>query len=71
MRQVVGGSALDAQVASASQMGRIETETLALPENRAALVDLAGQWIDRFHDRDGLKCILLDKDGSVSPGHGD
>jgi hypothetical protein len=42
MRQVVGGRAVDAQAASASQMGRFETETLALAENRAALADLNG-----------------------------
>jgi hypothetical protein len=58
MRQVVGGRAVDAQAASASQMGRFETETLALPENREALADLNGQWIDRFHDRNGLKYRL-------------
>ncbi len=50
MRQVVGGRAVDAKAASASQMGRFETETLALTENRAALVDLNGQWIGRFGD---------------------
>ena len=71
MRQVVGGRAVDAQAASASQMGRFETETLALAENRAALADLNGQWIDRFHDRNGLKYIVLDMDSSVSPTHGD
>jgi len=71
MRQVVGGRAVDAQAASASQMGRFETETLALPENRAALADLNGTWIDRFHDRNGLKYITLDMDSSVSPTHGD
>ena len=71
MRQVVGGRAVDAQAASASQMGRFETETLAMPENRAALADLNGQWIDRFHDRNGLKYIALDMDSSVSPTHGD
>ena len=71
MRQVVGGRAVDAQAASASQMGRFETETLALPENRAALADLSGQWIDRFHDRNGLKYSVLDMDSSVSPTHGD
>ena len=54
IRQVVGGRAVDTQAASASQMGRFETETLALAENRAALADLNGQWIDRFHDRNGL-----------------
>jgi hypothetical protein len=71
MRLVVGGRAVDAQAASASQMGRFETETLALPENRAALADLNGQWIDRFHDRNGLKYIVLDMDSSVSPTHGE
>ena len=71
MRQVVGGRAVDGQAASASQMGRFETETLALPENHAALADLSGQWIDRFHDRKGLKFIVLDMDSSVSPTHGE
>ena len=71
MRQVVGGRAVDAQAASASQMGRFETETLAMPENREALADLNGQWIDRFHYRNGLKYIVLDMDSSVSPTHGD
>ena len=71
MRQVVGGRAVDAQAASASQMGRFETETLALPKNREALADLNGQWIDRFHDRNGLEFIVLDMDSSVSPTHGD
>jgi hypothetical protein len=52
-------------------MGRFETETLALPENRVALADLSGQWIDRFHDRRVLKYITLDMDSSVSPTHGD
>jgi hypothetical protein len=71
MRQVVGGRAVDAQAASASQMGRFETETLAMPENLAALADLSGQWIDRFHDRNGLKLIVLDMHSSVSPTHGE
>ena len=71
MRQVVGGRAVDAQAASASQMGRFETETLALPKNREALADLIDRWIDRFHDRTGLKFIVLDMDSSVSPTHGD
>ena len=71
MRQVVGGRTVDAQAASASQMRRFETETLALPANRAALADLNGQWIDRFHNRNGLKYIVLDMDISVSPTHGD
>jgi hypothetical protein len=71
MRQVVGGRAVDAQAASALQMGRFEIGTLALPGNLEALADLNGQWIDRFHDRHGLKFIVLDMDSSVSPTHGD
>ena len=71
MRKVVGGRAVDAQAASASQMGRFETETLASPANRKALADLNGQWIDRFHYRNGLKYIVLDMDSSVSPTNGD
>ncbi len=68
MRQVVGGRAVDAQAASASQMGRFETETLALSENRAALADLNGQWIDRFHDRNGLKYIVsIDTNAESTP----
>ena len=45
MRQVVGGRAVDTQAVSASQMGRLKTETLALAEKRTALADLNGQWI--------------------------
>jgi hypothetical protein len=71
MRQVVGSRADDEQAASASQMGRFETEALALAENQAALSDLNEQWIDRFHGRNGLMFIVLDMDSSVSPTHGD
>jgi len=55
----------------ALQMGRFETGTLALPENREAMADLNGQWINRFHDCNGLKYIVLDMDSSVSPTDGD
>ena len=46
-------------------MGWFATETLALAENRAALSDLNGKWIDRFHDRNRLTSIVLDMDSSV------
>lgn len=46
MRQVIGGRAVDAKAASASQMGRFETEVLATADNRAALTELSGRWID-------------------------
>ena len=70
MRQVVGGRAVDAKAASASQMGRFETEVLATAANRAALADLFGQWIDRVHSATPSKWITLDMDSSVSPTHG-
>ena len=70
-REVVGGRAVDVQAASASQMGRFNTGTLAMPENQVALADLNGQWIDRFHDRNGFKYIVRDMDSIVSPTRGD
>ncbi len=69
MRQVVGGRAVDPRAASASQMGRFETEVLATAANRAALADLSGQWIDRVHSATPPKWIALDRDSSVSPTH--
>ena len=70
MRQIVGGRAVDHHAASASQMGRFETEVLATPENLAALADMPGRWIDRHHAAKPLKWITLDMDSSVSPTHG-
>jgi hypothetical protein len=70
MRQIVGGRAVNHQAASASQMGRFETEALIIPENLAALADLPGRWIDRHHATTPLKWITLDMDSSVSPTHG-
>jgi hypothetical protein len=75
MRQVVGGRAVDGGAASTSQMGRFETEGfetegLATTDNRTALADMSGQWIDRFHERKPPKWITLDMDSSVSPTHG-
>jgi hypothetical protein len=71
MRWIVGGKAVERQAASASQMGRFETELLASDENFAALSELSGVWIDRVHDRRPPKMIILDMDSSVSPTHGD
>ena len=43
MRHIVGGRAVDHQAASASQMGRFETEVLTTPDNCAALADMPGR----------------------------
>ena len=44
---VVGDRAIIGSAASASQMGRFETEWLTWPENLAAFTDLPGRWIDK------------------------
>ena len=70
MRWVVGDGAITRSAASASQMGRFETEWLAQPENLTALADLPGQWIDTVHTRRPPKSIVLDMDSSESPTYG-
>ena len=45
-------------------------QVLATSDNRTALADLSGQWIDRIHERKPPKWITLDMDSSVSPTHG-
>jgi hypothetical protein len=71
MRWVVGGHAVARQAASASQIGRFETEWLASDKKFAALTDLSGRWIDRVHGRRPPKAIVLDMDSSVSPTYGE
>ncbi|MEM9062655.1 MAG: transposase [Pseudomonadota bacterium] len=71
MRQVVGGRAVKHGAASASAMGRFETEMLTQPKNLTALADLPGCWIDAVHDRQPPKSNTLDMDSSESPVHGD
>jgi hypothetical protein len=71
MRWVVGGGAPMGRAASASQMGRFETEWLAQPGNFAVLADLPGQWIDKVHQRRPPKMIVLDMDSSESPTYGE
>jgi hypothetical protein len=68
---VVGGHAVARQAASASQIGRFETEWLASDQNFAALTELCGQWIDRVHGQRSPKAIVLDMDSSVSPTYGE
>ncbi len=48
---IVGGHAVTKQAASTSQMGRFETEALAIDANVEALADMNGVWIDKVHDR--------------------
>jgi len=71
MRQLVGGRAVKNGAASASAMGRFETEMLTSDQNLDVLTDLSGRWIDTIHDRRPQKVITLDMDSSESPVHGD
>ncbi len=71
MRWVVGGRAVTQNAASASQIGRLETEVLTQEANLSALTDLSGRWIDRVHARRPVKGIVLDMDSSVSPTYGE
>ncbi len=71
MRWVVGDRAITGSAASASQMGRFETEWLTRPENLAALADLPGQWIDTVHRRRPPRIVVLDMDSSESPTYGE
>jgi hypothetical protein len=71
MRWVVGARAIDGTAASASQMGRFETERLTRSENLAALADLPGRWIDKVHQRRPPRIIVLDMDSSESPTYGE
>src|SRR6266550_5894080 len=71
MRWVVGGGAPMGRAASASQMGRFETEWLARLENLATLADLPGGWIDAVHQRRPPRIVVLDMDSSESPTYGE
>src|SRR5665213_850863 len=71
MRWVVGDRAVHDTAASASEIGRFETEWLTRPENLAALANLSAHWIDRVHRRRPPKLMVLDMDSSESPIYGE
>jgi hypothetical protein len=71
MRWIVGDPAVAGSAASASQMGRFETEWLTRSENLVALADLPGRWIDKVHTRRPPRIIVLDMDSSESPTYGE
>jgi len=73
MRHVVGGRASqpERQAASASEVGRFETETLSTKANLTALMNLSGQWIDKVHQHQPPQELILDMDSSVSETYGD
>ena len=70
MRWIVGGKAVERGGASTSQMGRFETELLAVDDNLAAPADLSGIWMDWVHERKPPKVIVLDMYRSASRSSG-
>jgi len=73
MRHIVGGRASqpDRQAASASEVGRFETEILSTKANLTALMYLSGWWIDKVQQRQPPKELILDMDSSVSETYGE
>jgi len=65
LRQVVEGRAVESKAASASQMGRFEAQVLAKADNRVALAEMSGRWIDLAQSATAPKSITLEKDSSV------
>ena len=73
MRHVVGGRAAlaDKRAASASEVGRFETEIINTSSNLTALMNLSGEWIDKAHRCKPPKQLILDLDSSVSETYGE
>ena len=72
MRHVVGGRAAQAdnEAASMSVVGRFETEILSQRCNLTTLMSLSGHWIDKAHQHQPLRELILDMDSSVSETYG-
>jgi len=72
MRHVVGGRAAqaDKEAASTSGVGRFETEILSDRRNLTTLMNLSGHWIDKVHQRQSPRELILDMDSSVSETYG-
>ena len=62
MRHIAGGRAIERSAASTSLMGRFETEILTQSKNLELSMNLAGEWVDRVHQRKAIKQIILDMD---------
>jgi len=70
MRVVVGWKGSDGKAASASEMGRFETELLTEKDNLEGLEGLNVEWVKRAVAKTALKRVILDIDSSESPVHG-
>jgi hypothetical protein len=70
MRVVVDWQGSERNAASASQMGRFETELLARETNLEGLASMNAQWVERAMAQTLYRRVILDLDSSESPVHG-
>src|ERR687892_541584 len=70
MRVVVGWQGSERNAASASEMGRFETELLTQEHNLKGLASMNAQWVKSAMARTPHRRVILDLDSSESPVHG-
>ena len=70
MRVVVGWQGSERKVASTSEMGRFETETLTEEKNLKGLARMNSQWVEGAMVHTPHRRVILDMDSSESPVHG-
>jgi hypothetical protein len=70
MRIVLGWRGSERNAASASEMGRFETELLTQEDNLGGLALMNGQWVERAMAQTPHRRVILDLDSSESPVHG-
>ena len=70
MRVVVGWQGSDRNAASASEMGRFETELLTQEDNLKGLTRMNTQWVERAMAHTPHRRVILDMDSFESPVHG-
>jgi hypothetical protein len=70
MRVVVGWRGPERNAASASEMGRFETDLLTHQDNLEGLALMNGLWVERAMAQTLYHRVILDLDSSESPVHG-
>ena len=72
MRWIVGGKAVERTAGHRpARWGGSRPSCWRTTRTSPALADLSGMWIDRVHDHDPPRRVVLDMDSSVSPTFGE
>ncbi len=71
MQRITGKKIDDKNAASANTMGRFETQMLSVKDNLKALWEVNGRWVERALEKTTHRRIILDRDSSASPVHGE